>query len=63
MTNDKARLLGALEGYRPLVETVPTVRRTYATLKEVAVNLGAVTGRRKNIIFISQGVNLAAPES
>jgi uncharacterized protein (TIGR03435 family) len=64
LTNDKARLLGALEGYRPPgMEPVHAARRTYATLKEVAVNLGAVTGRRKNIIFISRGLNLwATPE-
>ena len=59
LTNDKTRLLGSVEGYRhPPLESIHTVRRTYTTLKEVAVNLGAVTGRRKNIIFISKGVNL-----
>ena len=66
LTSDKGRLLEAVDQYVRGANEDPTLkqlRTTYATLKEVAVSLGAVTGRRKSILLIGQGVDLWSTRS
>ena len=62
LTGDRTRLLDAGRQYAsgpPGTATFTSrLKRTAATLKDVAVNLGAVRGRRKAIIYVGEGMNL-----
>ena len=66
LTSDKARLRAAIAG-RPQADagraqadvlSLPGTRDPYSVLKDVAVNLSAVTGRRKSIIYVGEGEQL-----
>lgn len=59
LTSDKAQLLKAIEAYRNGGSaTMAALRTRFATLKEAAISLGNVTGRRKSILLIDTGFNL-----
>ena len=59
LTSDRQRLLTAVGGYSPpRSRTFLSQEATYRTLREVIVNLGAVTGRRKSVLLVGTGSDL-----
>ena len=57
---DREQAMAAMQRL-PARTSCSTGRHTYRTLKEVAVNLSAVTGRRKSILYIGDGQDLWTP--
>jgi VWFA-related protein len=59
LTGNKELLIAATERYRP---RFGTDEASFKTLRDVAVSLGSVTGRRRSIVMIGTGLDLWAED-